>query len=443
MKNVKNLRALAILLGFFAIVDALFLVPFYSRGEMLPAVISTIVELGLVAGVALCIVKSAKLKKALSETENGESISGKPTNKLSKRKIVYGSIGSVAIIGVLITVISVNEWKANQEDRYRILQLRNTELQEELQKAQSDKQNVESQLKGYVISYDNLEKDYKKLEEDTKPYLEMTEAEREAVQKAAEEKKAQEEAKRQEEEAKGYETGITFEDISRSPDKYKGKKVKFSGNILQVITGYSTNQARMSTSGNYDDVILIEYKNDIIDVRLLEDDDITICGTFKYMATYETVIGGSVTLPFINVDIISLGNETGESSETSQPNEEPSYTPLYDDQFVNISFCGIEKHSGKECVVYMVENKNDFAISAWDFTVALDGVDLGDMSGSGDISPKSKGKVYIYKYDSENPNIENKKPSIVSGSLIVNSNGSEKINGERYHHISFTNISVG
>ena len=136
----------------------------------------------------------------------------------------------------------------------------------------------------------------------------------------------------------------------------------------------------------------------------------------------------------------SLRENTSESVSTSESEskptqQEPNGTEIYDDPFVNISFWGIQKYSGKECVAYIVENKNDFALHVWDPTVALDGLDLGEMTGMYDISPKSKGKVYFYKEDKSG--IGNNNPSTISGSLIINSKGNEKINDQVYYKISF------
>lgn len=127
------------------------------------------------------------------------------------------------------------------------------------------------------------------------------------------ERKAQEEAERLAaeqarlaEEAKGYETGITYTDISRSPDLYKGEKVKFSGNVLQIMEGYVYNEGRMSTNGSYDDVVYIRYDADMLDFRLLEDDSVTIYGIFDGLHSYTTILGATVTLPIIKVDRIEL-----------------------------------------------------------------------------------------------------------------------------------------
>lgn len=37
------------------------------------------------------------------------------------------------------------------------------------------------------------------------------------------------------EEAQGYETGITYDQLARTPDQFIGKKVKFTGKVLQVL----------------------------------------------------------------------------------------------------------------------------------------------------------------------------------------------------------------
>lgn len=166
-----------------------------------------------------------------------------------------------------------------------------------------------------------ISNDYEKLKEEAQPFLELSEAERQAelarLEKEEAERKAQEEAERLEEEAKGYDTGITFDDISRSPEKYKGKKVKFSGNVLQVVDGTLSNNLRMSTSGNYDDVILVEYKTSLIDFRLLDNDKITIYGTFSNLQSYTAVMGNTVTVPLVKADRKEFTPTAGRNSDGS------------------------------------------------------------------------------------------------------------------------------
>lgn len=199
----------------------------------------------------------------------------------------------------------------------------------------SERDSIKSELNSVMEERDAAIDEYEKFKSEAEPFLKMTadeqaaemaraeqerieaeeaarlaqeEADRLAAERAAEEEaeRQAEEAARLAEEAKGYETGITFTDISRSPDDYVGEKVKFTGSVLQILEGSYSNEGRMSTKGSYDDIVYIMYDPDILDVRILEDDEITVYGTFSRMVTYETIMGGSVTLPLINVDRIEL-----------------------------------------------------------------------------------------------------------------------------------------
>ena len=191
--------------------------------------------------------------------------------------------------------------------------------QAEYDQAVADKQAAEQDLA-------SLQEEYDAYKEKMKPYEEMTEAqaeaekakaeeekrkleEEEAARKAAEEEAAQkaaeeEAARKAEEEAKGYETGITYDQLARTPDDYMGKKVKFYGKVLQVIEGDDTVQIRLAVNDNYDTVLLGEYDSSIVSSRVLEDDEITIYGTSAGVISYESTMGGKITIPGVLVEKI-------------------------------------------------------------------------------------------------------------------------------------------
>lgn len=235
-----------------------------------------------------------------------------------------------AVICILLTGCS-----GVSQEEYNALESANSELQSRVDEMTINNDALLKERDSLNSKYDELEGAYEQLKKEAEPFMKLSEDEKAAeiaraekdrieaeiaakeAQKEAdrleEEQKAQEEAERLAEEearlaeeAKGYETGITFNDISRTPDKYTGKKVKFTGMILQVVEDSSLNSGRMSTKGKYDDVIYFAYDPNIIDVRLLEDDMITIYGTFSQLFTYQTVLGNNVTLPLIIVDRIEM-----------------------------------------------------------------------------------------------------------------------------------------
>lgn len=104
---------------------------------------------------------------------------------------------------------------------------------------------------------------------------------------------------------------LDFTAISRDPDKYAGKNYKFGGRVLQVmeqdVYGVMTYVVmRIATRGNYDNVVYVTYYRDADESRILEDDRVMVYGTCEGLYTYETVIGGSVTLPEFTAETVTV-----------------------------------------------------------------------------------------------------------------------------------------
>lgn len=99
---------------------------------------------------------------------------------------------------------------------------------------------------------------------------------------------------------------LDYKANSRDPDAYEGTKFKFSGRILQVLedSGYAV--FRISSKGKYDDVVYCLYVIPENYKRFLEDDDVTVYATSLGIYTYETIMGGTVTLPYCLIDHIQL-----------------------------------------------------------------------------------------------------------------------------------------
>lgn len=191
-------------------------------------------------------------------------------------------------------------------------------------------------------NYDGLKAEYDNLLNDSRGWYNLTDADRDAWiewsedEKAAElaraetdrinaekelqklkeeeERKAAEEKARQEaEEKKGYETGYTYTDLARRPDDYIGKKVKFKGEVLQVLESSWTDEIEIrlatkknSWGGYSDDVIYIHFDKSLISERILEEDIITIYGVAEPLKSYTSIFGSTITLPMVKVDKIEL-----------------------------------------------------------------------------------------------------------------------------------------
>ncbi|WP_141545981.1 hypothetical protein [Bacillus wiedmannii] len=131
-------------------------------------------------------------------------------------------------------------------------------------------------------------------------------AEKAAAEQAAAEKAAAEKAAKEEEERIGYETGITYDQLARTPDEFKGKKAQFTGKVLQVMEGKGETQLRVAVNGNYDKVLYVAYKSDILNSRVLEKDNVTVKGKSAGIYTYTSTMGGEISIPAMLVEKIDI-----------------------------------------------------------------------------------------------------------------------------------------
>ncbi|MDP1455737.1 hypothetical protein Q8G37_04385 [Bacillus wiedmannii] len=149
----------------------------------------------------------------------------------------------------------------------------------------------------------------KELTAEEKAAAEQAAAEKAAAEKAAAEKAAAEKAAKEEEERIGYETGITYDQLARTPDDFKGKKAKFTGKVLQVMEGQGETQLRIAVNGDYDKVLYIAYKSDILNSRVLEKDNVTVKGKSAGIYTYTSTMGGEISIPAMIVEKIDINKK--------------------------------------------------------------------------------------------------------------------------------------
>ncbi len=153
-------------------------------------------------------------------------------------------------------------------------------------------------------------KETKKVETDEEKAKRLEE-ERIAKEKA--EAAEKERKKKEEENFKNQSEVLTFEQLARNPDKIKGKKVKLTGEVIQVLQGTSSVDLRINITkedyGYYTDTIYALYIPKDGEDKILEGDNITIWGTAQGDYSYTSVLGSKVTLPFINVNYIQINSK--------------------------------------------------------------------------------------------------------------------------------------
>ncbi|QQE97566.1 hypothetical protein [Leuconostoc citreum] len=103
-----------------------------------------------------------------------------------------------------------------------------------------------------------------------------------------------------------YKTGITYDQIARTPDDYTSKKVQYTGKVIQVIEDDDTVQIRLAVDGNSDNIILINIDNSLLNgSRVLENDLVTASGISKGTISYKSTLGRKITVPSMEAKIIN------------------------------------------------------------------------------------------------------------------------------------------
>lgn len=102
-----------------------------------------------------------------------------------------------------------------------------------------------------------------------------------------------------------YET-VSYTDIARNPEDFLGKMIVFSGKVLQVIENSEEIKLRVATEGGYDDVVLAAYSPDLLDFRVLEDDQVTLYGMCLGLYTYTSTLGAEISIPALYCDQVEL-----------------------------------------------------------------------------------------------------------------------------------------
>lgn len=101
-----------------------------------------------------------------------------------------------------------------------------------------------------------------------------------------------------------------YKELERNPEEYKGEIAVFEGKVIQVSEQMGNTAIYRVNVNNDDgiwtDTIYVTYKRPEGESRVLEDDIITIYGELGGIITYQSVMGGNVTIPSIHARYIII-----------------------------------------------------------------------------------------------------------------------------------------
>ena len=102
---------------------------------------------------------------------------------------------------------------------------------------------------------------------------------------------------------------VDYKKLARNPGKYEGRRIKFSGRVLQVQEsggGYlPVTVLRVATKGRWDNVIYVRIYGKM-NSRILEGDKVTLWGEYTGVYTYTSVLGAGITIPSMTAEYYSI-----------------------------------------------------------------------------------------------------------------------------------------
>lgn len=199
-----------------------------------------------------------------------------------------------------------DELKTNQEEKegssleLEDAQKKNEELSSNLEKIKKEKDELSSKL-------EKIEKEKKKTEDKlnsaNKDYKELKKQYDELLEKYNKECAVEIEKP---ENLGDYAKNISYKDLSRTPDKFEGKAICYTGEVVQLVEGDGVNALRVAINGDYGNMFYLEYDPKIISERVLEGDTITFYGIYYGIYQYESALGTTISIPAATVDHIKI-----------------------------------------------------------------------------------------------------------------------------------------
>lgn len=106
---------------------------------------------------------------------------------------------------------------------------------------------------------------------------------------------------------KGQCVEVTYDQIAREPNKYKGTYVKLKGDIVQIQDNGSSAVLRVNiTEDEYNDIVWVNYSYAANEKKLLQDDTINIWGLSKGETSYTSILGAKITVPEVDAEYIEI-----------------------------------------------------------------------------------------------------------------------------------------
>jgi outer membrane murein-binding lipoprotein Lpp len=198
------------------------------------------------------------------------------------------NLKKLLVVGV--TALILTGCSSVSEADYNNVQTDYAELEAKYEKLESDYSALNTRYNQLSSDYDALQADYDELVAENEP-VEDSDTDAQIDVNIPED-------------LADYRTDITYDNLARTPDDYFGEAFTMSGTVIQVLENDDEIDLRVAINDDYDKVIFIGYEPDIVSERILEDDKIVFYGISAGLYTYESTLGGNITIPSAYVTAI-------------------------------------------------------------------------------------------------------------------------------------------
>lgn len=118
--------------------------------------------------------------------------------------------------------------------------------------------------------------------------------------------------------AEGYVrlTASNYTDYARREARHQGERLTFSGKVVQVVEGSARTVLRIAVDGDEDRIIYTTHAPEETDIRTLEGDQVTVRATYSGLYSYESTLGGQITIPSCTAAAVTVKGYTPPASFT-------------------------------------------------------------------------------------------------------------------------------
>ena len=99
-----------------------------------------------------------------------------------------------------------------------------------------------------------------------------------------------------------YDTTVSYDNLARTPKDYMSREVTYYGEVIQVMEDDKLTELRVAINDNHDTIMYCVVPTSILhDSHILEDDKVNIYGITSGLKSYESTMGGKITIPSLVV----------------------------------------------------------------------------------------------------------------------------------------------